>query len=104
MEPEKEKEVEQKYSIQELYDDLPITLIELGERTDLNEVTVARIRDGKPARRTSVNRLLRELSAIYEKPLTLRNVTGINVQVNRRLERKESKQQPQEQRPAGSAA
>jgi hypothetical protein len=93
MEPEKEKEVEQKYTIQELYDELPVTLIELGERTDLNEVTVARIRDGKPARRTSVNKLLRELSVIYGKPLSLKNVTGINVQVNRRLEKKEVKQQ-----------
>jgi hypothetical protein len=93
MEPEKEKEVEQKYTIQELYDELPVTLIELGERTDLNEVTVARIRDGKPARRTSVNKLLREMSVIYGKQLSLKNVTGINVQVNRRLEKKEAKQQ-----------
>ncbi len=80
-------------SIQELYDDLPITLIELGERADLNEVTVARIRDGKSTRRTSVNKLLRVLSDVYGRPLSLRNVSGINVQVNRRLEKKEAKQQ-----------
>lgn len=82
---------QQQYTIQELYDDLPITLIELGRRADLNEVTVARIRDGKSARRTSVNKLLRVLSDVYGKPLSLRNVTGINVQVNRRLERREAR-------------
>ncbi len=81
------------YTIQELYDDLPITLIALGERADLNEVTVARIRDGKPTRRTSVNKLLRVLSEVYSKPLSLRNVSGINVQVNKRLEKQETKKQ-----------
>jgi hypothetical protein len=90
MEPEK---TEQTYSIQELYDDLPITLIELGERSDLNEVTVARIRDGKPARRTSANKLLRVLSEVYGRQLSLRNVSGINVQVNRRLEKREARPQ-----------
>ncbi len=93
------------YTIQELYDDLPITLIDLGERADLNEVTVARIRDGKPARRTSVNKLLRVLSEVYGRPLSLRNVSGINVQVNRRLEKRAAKQQqPQGQQTTGSAA
>ena len=79
------------YTIQELYDDLPISLVELGERARLNEVTVARIRDGKSTRRTSVNRLLLVLSEVYSKPLSLKNVSGINVQINRRLEKKEGK-------------
>lgn len=87
------EEEQSTYTIQELYDDLPITLVELAERADLNEVTVARIRDGKPTRRTSVNRLLRVLSDIYEKRLSLKNVSGINVQVNKRLEKREAKQQ-----------
>jgi predicted transcriptional regulator len=91
------------YTIQELYDDLPITLIDLGERAGLNEVTVARIRDGKSTRRTSVNKLLRVFSEVYGKPLSLRNVTGINVQVNRRLEKRASKQQ-QDQTSSPSAA
>lgn len=86
------EEEQSTYTIQELYDDLPITLVELADRADLNEVTVARIRDGKPARRTSVNRLLRVLSEVYEKNLSLKNVSGINVQVNRRLARREAKQ------------
>ncbi len=79
------------YTIQELYDDLPCTLIELGQKSGLNEVTVARIRDGKPARRSTVNKLLRAFSDIYQRPLSLRNVEGINVQVNKRLETKENR-------------
>jgi len=86
-----ETEAKSTYTIQELYDDLPISLVELGERAKLNEVTVARIRDGKSTRRTSVNRLLLVLSEVYDKPLSLKNVSGINVQVNRRLEKKEAK-------------
>ncbi len=79
------------YTIQEVYDELTITLTDLARKADLNEVTVARIRDGKPVRRLTINRLLRVLSEIYERPLSLHNVTGINVQVNKRLERKEQK-------------
>lgn len=79
-------EEKETYTIQELYDDLPCTLIELGQKSGLNEVTVARIRDGKPARRSTINKLLRTFADIYQHPLTLRNVTGINVQVNKRLE------------------
>lgn len=92
------------YTIQELYDDLPITLVELSERASLNEVTVARIRDGKPSRRTSVNRLLRVLSEIYEKQLSLRNVTGINVQINKRLEKRETKKIEGQTEPSSGAA
>jgi predicted transcriptional regulator len=91
------------YTIQELYDDLPITLVELSQRADLNEVTVARIRDGKPSRRTSVNRLLLVLSDIYKKPLSLKNVTGINVQINKRLEKHEAKNEGHAELSSGAA-
>lgn len=84
------------YTIQELYDDLPCTLVDLGSKTGLNEVTVARIRDGKPTRRSTVNRLLLAMSDIYKRPLSLRNVTGINVQVNKRLEAKAKRKQAAE--------
>ncbi len=87
------QEAQSTYTIQELYEELPITLVELSNRADLNEVTVARIRDGKPTRRTSVNRLLRVLSEVYGKNLSLKNVSGINVQVNRRLEKREARPQ-----------
>jgi predicted transcriptional regulator len=91
------------YTIQELYDDLPITLVELSQRADLNEVTVARIRDGKPSRRTSVNRLLLVLSDIYKKPLSLKNVAGINVQINKRLEKREAKNEGHAELSSGAA-
>ncbi len=79
------------YTLQELFDDLPIPIAELARESRINEVTLARIRDGKVARRDTANKLLRTLSTIYDRPLSLRNVTGINVQVNRRLKRKEEK-------------
>ena len=68
------------YSLQELFESLPVSISELARRSRINEVTLARIRDGKDARRDTANRLLLELSKIYERPLTLRNVTGIHIQ------------------------
>jgi predicted transcriptional regulator len=68
------------YTIQELFDDLPITIAELGRQCEINEVTLARIRDGKGTRRSTVNKLLLTLSKVFERPLSLHNVTGINVQ------------------------
>lgn len=83
------------YTLQELFDFLPITISELARKSGINEVTLARIRDGKPARRSTVNQLLLTLSAQYGRDLSLRNVTGINVQVNKRLERQaERKSEP----------
>jgi len=79
------------YTLQELFDFLPITISELARKSGINEVTLARIRDGKPARRSTVNQLLLTLSAQYERDLSLRNVSGINVQVNKRMERKEER-------------
>lgn len=72
-----EKEI---YTIQELYENLPCTLVELGGKSDLNEVTIARIRDGKMTRRSTANKLLLAMSEVYKRSLTLRNVTGINIQ------------------------
>ena len=86
------------YTLEELYENLPCTLVELGNRAGLNEVTIARIRDGKPTRRSSVNRLMLAFSEIYKRPLSLKNVTGINVQRNLREERKAAKnEQPDEE-------
>jgi predicted transcriptional regulator len=76
------------YSIQELFDLLPITIAELARVSKINEVTLARIRDGKSTRRSTVNKLLITLSQVYERNLTIKNVTGIQAQVNRRLEKK----------------
>ena len=79
------------YSIQELFDFLPITIAELARQSKINEVTLARIRDGERTRRDTVNKLMLALSRIYEVPLSINNVTGINIMHNKRLERKEAK-------------
>lgn len=79
------------YSIHELFEELPITLVDLGEKADINEVTLARIRDGKATRRSTVNRMLLSLSQIYNRPLSLKNVSDINVLVNKRQEAKEAR-------------
>jgi hypothetical protein len=42
------------------------------------------MRNGKAARRDTANRLLLELSNVYDRRLTLRNVTGIKVQGSKR--------------------
>ena len=79
------------YTLQELFEDLPISLIDLGKKAGINEVTIARIRDGKPTRRSTANRLLLAFSSVYGKTLNVRNVTGINLMENKRLEKKEQK-------------
>jgi len=76
------------YTIQDLFDNLAISILELSRVSKINEVTLARIRDGKPTRRATANKLLNSFSEIYGRPFNLRNVTGINVQVNKRLEEK----------------
>ncbi len=73
-------EQKESYTLSELYDNLEITLTELGRQSNISEVTIARIRDGKPTRRNTANRLLRVLSNLYNRPLSLNNVTGINLQ------------------------
>lgn len=69
------------YTLRELFNNLPIPLKTLGERAHVNEVTVARIRDGKPARRSTINSLLKEMSKsdVYDRPLSMSNVTGITI-------------------------
>jgi predicted transcriptional regulator len=68
------------YTLTELFEYLPISLAELARRAKINEVTLARIRDGKMARRDTANRLLNELSKIYDHRLNYQNVTGLRVQ------------------------
>lgn len=78
------------YTLQELYDFLPITLVQLSKESGINEVTLARIRDGERTRRDTVNKLLLAMSKVYERDLNIRNVTGINIMVNKRLEKREA--------------
>lgn len=74
-----EKEV---YSIQDLFDNLSISMRKLAEENKMSEVTLARIRDGKPTYRTTVNKLLDIFSEVYGRPFYLSKVTGINVAVS----------------------
>jgi predicted transcriptional regulator len=85
------------YTLQELFEQLPVTLVELGERAGISDVTLARIRDGQSARRSTVNRMLNTMSKVYEQPLSIRNVTGINMMRNYRLEKKEARQAEKDQ-------
>ncbi len=75
------------YTLAELFDNLPISLSELARQSRVNEVTLARIRDGKhTTRRDTANRLLMALSKVYERPLSMRNVAGIRLQGQEQLE------------------
>lgn len=82
-------EEQETYSIQDLFYLLPIPLAELARQSKINEVTLARIRDGKSTRRSTINKLLLTMSQIYGRNLNSKNVTGINSMVNKRLEEKE---------------
>lgn len=67
----------ERYTLQELYENLPITLTELSKLTGKSHGTLTRIRGGEPTRRSTVNKLLIILSEVYKLDLSLDNVTGI---------------------------
>src|SRR2546421_10825662 len=74
--------VEQKdmYSVEELYENLEISMLELSRRADINPGTLARIKKGYSARRPTVNKLLRTLSEVYGIRLSVNNVSGIHLE------------------------
>ncbi len=74
---------EKVYTVEELYKRLPVSLSELARRSQVSEVTAAKIRDGKTARLHTINKLLATFSAIYDVTLTTDNVIGFNVLVGR---------------------
>jgi hypothetical protein len=65
------------YTLRDLYNDLDIPLTELGRRAGISDVTLAKIRDGASARRSTINSLLRVFSQIYGVKLSTDNVEGI---------------------------
>lgn len=83
------------YRVEELFEALEITLVSMARESKLSEVTLARIRDGKPARRPTVNKLLSWFSRYYERPLTTRNVS-VNIQDKRgtQAHNQQEKKQP----------
>src|SRR5260370_40627575 len=69
------------YTLRELFDNLHISLSEFARQSRINEVTLARIRDGKhTTRRDTANKLLTAHSQVYERSLSLQHVTGIRIQ------------------------
>lgn len=83
----------EEYTLKELYNNLPISISELGRKSNINEVTLARIRDGKAARRHTLVKLLHAFSDIYGTPITFDNVIDINLLVGRYGEGKDSQQE-----------
>lgn len=75
------KRLEEKdtYTLRELIENLPYSLREFGRKHDISEVTIARLRDGKPALRSTINKLLIALSEAYGKTFTMHNVRGISI-------------------------
>jgi transcriptional regulator with XRE-family HTH domain len=84
-------EPKETYNIEELFENLPISIRELAKLSGINEVTLARIRDGRPAHRSTANKLLNTFATIYDRPFYLRKVEGINVPINKRMELQEKK-------------
>jgi hypothetical protein len=73
-------EQKERYSVQELYDNLEISMLELSRRSHINPGTLLRIKKGQPARRPTINKLLRAFSEIYAIRLSVHNVSGIHLE------------------------
>lgn len=73
----KEKEI---YTLKELFDSLEITISALARKGNMNEGTASRIRDGYPARRSTLNKLLRVFSEIYGIEFSFSNVSGLRIE------------------------
>lgn len=84
-------EIKDSYTMQELFELLPIPIAELARCINMHAGTLARIQKGEATRNSTINKILLVMSEIYGRNLTIKNVTGINSMVNRRLESKEAK-------------
>lgn len=74
------------YTLEELYDNLKISLSKLSKIADINEGTLIRIRKGKySVRKTTVNKLLDAFSEVYGLEFSLDNVTGITLEDKKAL-------------------
>lgn len=83
------------YTLEELYDNLKISLSKLGKMADINEGTLIRIRKGQySARKTTINKLLDAFSEIYGIEFSLDNVTGIRIEDKRAAEKTEKPSTP----------
>lgn len=80
------------YDILDLYQCLTCPDLELARRCGMEMKTIYRVVYGDPVIERTANTVLSVLSDIYEMTLSVNNVTGINVRVNRRLEAKEARE------------
>src|SRR5437588_12915665 len=92
------------YTLRELIENLPCSLRQFGKDHNISEVTIARVRDGKPAIRSTINKLLTALSSVYGKTLTLRNVRGISIRGEVQHEEGKSETEPSTEGKAGVEA
>jgi predicted transcriptional regulator len=77
---ESRMEQKEQYTFEELCNNLEISMSAFSKASNVDEGTIARIRKGFPARRSTVNKLLRAFSEIYGIKLSTENVTGIALQ------------------------
>jgi len=73
-------EEKEQYTFEELCSGLEISISNFCRLAGIDEGTLARIRRGHLARRSTVNKMLRVLSEIYGIKFSLENVTGIILQ------------------------
>jgi len=64
--------------INDLIANMPITVAELSRRSGVTVNTINSFTDGHMVRRDSAIKILNALSEVYNKQLTIQNVTGIN--------------------------
>lgn len=91
-------EEQKKTPITQLFDDMPVSIRRLAHDLGISEVTLARIRDGKPTRKPTANRLLRYFSDTYGEKYNLRNVEGITTLTFKK--RKSIEEQDGEKKPS----
>jgi hypothetical protein len=65
------------YTLNELCDNLDIPVSDFCKRANITEGTLTRIRRGYSARRSTINKMLKIFSQVYDRELSLDNVTGL---------------------------
>ena len=73
-------EQKEQYSFEELCNNLEISMSAFSKEARVDEGTIARIRRGFPARRSTVNKLVKAFAQIYGVKISAENVTGITLQ------------------------
>lgn len=75
------------YTLDELFDNLNISLAKLSKIAGVNETTLSRIQHGYSARRETLNKLLNAFSEVYGIELSHSNVTGTILEDKRETRR-----------------